>query len=149
MGDRLWRLYYTDGTTYSDADGPWDDAPPRGVAVLVTADPDVGRELDTGDFYVWWPDAPKPWAVDAAGLWDYLIETDHPEAHRRLSDLAFDTLTDAGVKFGRSMANPAFRDVYRRARDDDAFDAKSAWLPGEAAGIVAGLREPGDTIRRG
>lgn len=34
-----WRIYYSDGTTFSDEDGPWVIAPPKGVVCVVTLDP--------------------------------------------------------------------------------------------------------------
>lgn len=42
-----WELVYADGTRYTDADGPWRDAP-DGVQILVTHTPE-GRNLTYGE----------------------------------------------------------------------------------------------------
>lgn len=34
-----WRIYYSDGSTYSSVDGSWDNAPGKGVVAVVTLDP--------------------------------------------------------------------------------------------------------------
>ena len=34
-----WRIYYADGSTYSNLSGSWDDAPSRGVVAVVSLDP--------------------------------------------------------------------------------------------------------------
>lgn len=66
-----WRIFCSGGVTYSDADGPVEDAPGQGVLVISQADPDVGRELRYGhDFYVW--DGGRWLGVDQYGVWDYL-----------------------------------------------------------------------------
>jgi len=34
-----WRIYYSNGTTFSNRDGEWEAAPPLGVVCVVTLDP--------------------------------------------------------------------------------------------------------------
>jgi len=47
-----WRIYYADGSTFSDPDGPWDDAPADGVVCVVVRDEDFGRYVLNGlNFY--------------------------------------------------------------------------------------------------
>lgn len=123
----LWKIYYTDGSTFSDVDGAWNEAPARGVATLVTADPEVGRELDRGqEFYIWWPGAEKPWGVDYPGLWDYLVEIGAPEAEDFPSSVHWDDIVSQGVKLGRSMGNVEYRKLMQKALRDSDFEPKSA-----------------------
>lgn len=123
-----WKLYYDDGATFSDEDGRWEDAPHRGVLVLATEDPDVGRELDhgpRGEFFAWWPQATKPWGHDRIGILDYLAEAGYP-ATTRLADLSLEDWRAAGVKVGRSVDNHAFRATLAAAIDDPYLPPKSA-----------------------
>lgn len=49
-----WRIYYQDGSTYSDVDGPVEHAPCDGVQAIVQRDATVGREvLALKHFYAW------------------------------------------------------------------------------------------------
>ncbi len=123
-----WRLYYDDGSTFDGGDGTWEDAPHLGVITLVTADPDVGRELDhgaRGEFYGWWPGASKPWGFDRTGILDYLAAVGWPTS-TRLADLSLDEFGEAGVKVGRSVDNTIFREVMAAATSDLDFPPKSA-----------------------
>lgn len=123
-----WKLYYADGTTFSSEDGVWSDAPYRGVVVLSTEDPNVGRELDhgaRGEFFAWWPDATKPWGHDRVGILDYLAATGRPTS-LLLADLSLDDWRAAGVKIGRSLDNHLFREILLAAMDDPFLPAKSA-----------------------
>ena len=43
-----WRIYYDDGSTYSDATGPWKKAPTDGVACVAVAVGSHGRRILTG-----------------------------------------------------------------------------------------------------
>lgn len=122
------RIYYDDGSTFDDLDGSWEDAPHLGVVVLVTSDPDVGREFDhgaRGEFYAWWPGASKPWGFDRTGILDYLAECGWPET-THLADLSLDEWRQAGVKLGRSVDNDRFRAIVARAAADPDFPVKSA-----------------------
>ena len=47
-----WRIYYDDGTTFSNLDGRFEDAPSDGILGIVEADPEVGYVLYHGkDYY--------------------------------------------------------------------------------------------------
>lgn len=129
-----WKLFYDDGSTYSWRDGDWADAPYRGALVLVSSDPEVGRELDhgaRGEFFAWWPEASKPWGFDRVGILDYLTTQGWSET-TLLSDLSLADFRDAGVKLGRSVENEVFRETMRAARDDPDFEPKSAKTAREA-----------------
>ena len=48
----LWRIYYADGSTFSNEDGPWVDAPADGVVCVNFADEDYGKFTLNGlNFY--------------------------------------------------------------------------------------------------
>lgn len=47
----LWRLYYDDGSTFSDEDGPWEEAPPDGVLFAVQWQDGKKEVLSGSDFY--------------------------------------------------------------------------------------------------
>jgi len=106
-----WRIWYQEGT-YSDDDGPLDDAPGLGVLVIAQADPDVGRELRYGsDFYVW----DGRWlGVDEHGLWDYLARPGWKK-----------------VVAGRTVSPRKMEAAYRAALADPDLPPKSARLPDE------------------
>ena len=71
-----WRIYYTDGSTYSDRDGSPFDAPTDGVQIIAQEDPGPARgfqvdfkNLHGKDFFVW----DESWAcVDIVGLIQYI-----------------------------------------------------------------------------
>lgn len=51
-----WKIWYSDGSTFSDADGTPDEAPKSGVQVIHVADGRCGRRvLKLVDYYVWAP----------------------------------------------------------------------------------------------
>lgn len=103
-----WRIYYDDGTAFDSGLGSPESSPTRGVQALVQPDPDVGRVIEWGKDYYWW--LGDRWdGGDLFGLFDYL------------SQPGFKV-----VRFGRSMSNRAFREVYQRAVNDPAFPSKSA-----------------------
>ena len=91
-----WKIYYADGTVFTDADGTPYDAPSRGVVVITQADRQNGYRTCSGDYYI-----RQAWgweSCDANGLWDYL--------------------SDAGpktVKFGRTLANEQYEKIFLRA----------------------------------
>jgi hypothetical protein len=128
------KIYYGDGSTYSDEDGLFEDAPYLNVMILATEDPDVGRELDfgaRGEFYAWWPGKTKPWGFDRVGILDYLHEIGYPES-TYLSDLSLEDFKKAGVKIGRSIDNHEFRSVLQMVNEDPYLQPKSAISQREA-----------------
>jgi hypothetical protein len=111
-----WRIYYGDGTTYSQADGGLADAPALDVQAIVVPDDEVGRVVLTRHDYYWFESAGRPgpgwWGGDLFGLFDFLMRS-------------------GLVKFGRSIPTAQFREVYRRAVEDPGFPRKSAIKEGE------------------
>lgn len=111
MPEPEWRVYYDDGTTYDDGDGPPGQAPKQGVICTVHRDAEVGRQIITHyDFYWWNADAGCWWGGDIFGLWDYLTRPG-----------------EKVVLFGRSVPNDHYREIHRRAVEDADFPRKSAW----------------------
>lgn len=113
----LWKLYYDDRSTFSSDDGWWSFAPTFGVMALATAEPGVVREIDrkrpgTGDYYVWVPGEAKPWWVDSGGLEDFLIRTGVMKEGDSLESIPVSTKIAAGVKYGRSVDNATWRDLW-------------------------------------
>lgn len=113
-----WRIYYADGSTFSNAEGAPAEAPGLGVAIIVQLDEDVGRHLLCGwDWYHWHADHGQWWGSDLFGLQDQLT-SDRVDVVR-------------AVKAGRSMHTPEYRAIYARAVRDPDFPDKSGRLPSE------------------
>lgn len=117
-----WRLYYADGSTYSNEDGAWEDAPSTGVVILVVRDPTEtwGRWVMSGyappsksprgnDHYVKRPDSNEPWATDHEGR-DLFIAEGHPEAC---------------IKDGQNVDSEVWQEIQKRAVDDPDFPRHS------------------------
>jgi len=123
-----WRVYYADGSTFDDTDGPWEAAPSRGVMCVTAPSTKLGCRTPQGrNFYVMGLDG-QPYGMDWPGLWDHLIRIDSPEAHRPLRDVDLDALCDV-VKFGRMVAPEVFAPILVRAQNDPDFPARSARDP--------------------
>lgn len=77
-----WRIYYEDGSTFSDEDGtPW-DAPREGVEVIQHPEGKEGKWSLMGhsDYYVWEPER-CDWGWNWCNLYDlrrYLVRCKHP-----------------------------------------------------------------------
>ena len=95
-----WRVYYGDGSTYSDLDGEAWDAPTQDVQILVRPSNKGSRgfrAMHAKDAYVW---KNGEWCgVDVMGLWDYLLNTRGPTK----------------VIFGRWASDDTFDAIYKRA----------------------------------
>lgn len=111
-----WKIYYADGSTFSDLDGDPADAPAWGVEFILQADDlaapeSVGRLIESGsDYYLC---EGQEWVgVDLVGLVDHLAEM-------------------GIVKVGRTVPSSAWREIKRRALSDPDFPEKSAWRPAE------------------
>lgn len=104
-----WRIYYDTGDTFTNEDGMLEDAPSRGVLVIVQADAETGRSFWKDCDYYWW--TMGYWVGgDLAGLLDHLADC-------RL----------AKVLQGRTVPDRIYRDIVRRAVSDPDFPSKSAW----------------------
>lgn len=125
-----WTIIYDGGDTFSDTDGDWQDAPSRGVLVIVIEDETVGRQLAWGfDFYWWFPGQAGPSGGDLFGMRDYLTEIGSRHARADFNKISLDALAAEGIKFGRSVDNTVMRAALAQAASIEGFEPKSAWLP--------------------
>lgn len=108
-----WRIYYGDGTTFSDADGPAEKAPSVNVQAIAQVDAEIGRRLVSRyDFY--WFDDGSWYGGDFYGLFDYL-QRYQPSI----------------VKFGRALSRAKFEEVLRVAYTDPDLAPKMGTDPSE------------------
>lgn len=111
----LWKIYYDDGTTFSEDDGPIFRAPGWGVQAVVQTDETVGREiLQRYDYYLF--EGHRWSGINVDGLDDQLLNVG---IGRRC------------IKKGRAIDRDVFRLIYARAMSDPDFPRKSARLPSE------------------
>jgi hypothetical protein len=101
-----WRIYYHDGSTFSDDDGPAQDAPGLGVLLIVQWDGDLKRtEILHGDGprvvdWYWWED--DVWLCgDFSGMVQHIAESGWKK-----------------VLSGRNVRNETFRTAMKRASRD-------------------------------
>jgi hypothetical protein len=104
-----WKLFYGDGSTFSDADGAPSDAPSTNVqAIAQAADPAIGRRVCSRFDFYWYE---GEWhGGDLFGLFDYL---------QRVSPSI--------VKFGRVLPRLDFEAILNRAVTDPDLQPKTAW----------------------
>ena len=106
-----WKLYYGDGTTFSDQDGSPADAPAWDVQVIaMAADISIGRRTASNDYY--WFEHGQWFGGDFVGLIDFLARS-------------------GVVKFGRSIPRPKFEILLNKAVLDPDLPMKTATEPGE------------------
>lgn len=99
-----WRIYYGDGSTFSNEDGSAELAPCGGVIAVAWYDEDNRRRLAHGqDYYIF--DAGRWMGVDASGFWQYMGEP----------GFKF-------VKLGRMIGDLKFRSVMSKAMNDLPLD---------------------------
>lgn len=136
-----WRIYYGDGSTFSDEDGHPRNAPGENVAVIVRRHEVVGRALCARrDFYAFHDG--EWYGHDHIGLVDFAIRKGIAAVEGfeggttfRVYTTAVDfiglvyTLKDLGVvKLGRTLPNAVFTDIMARAATDPGFPRKSGRL---------------------
>ena len=108
-----YRIYYSDGSTYSDQDGAPEDAPARDVQVIVMEDKYHGWFTQAlHDYYVWDDRGQglRWWGVDLFGLYDYMIEPGYKR-----------------VLFGRTIERREFDEIMKLAHNDDYFPDKTSY----------------------
>jgi hypothetical protein len=136
MSKITWRIYYTDGTTFDNEDGPASAAPAIGVQVIAQADDTVGRVLVQGGDYYWMHQG-QWFGGDVAGVYAYLLSTGRllPGARFRHAFDLLEWMTGTGlVKLGEMLRPAAFVQIYHRAYDDPDLPPKSAFHPRERRG---------------
>ena len=111
-----WRVYFGNGSTFSDQDGSPYDAPRLNVMCVVGADPQVGRYMVSDKDAYWWVTLHGRWfGGDRRGEWDYLAF--HPGP--------------CVVLYGRAVADEEYNSAIAAALTDPDFPQKSAWGRGE------------------
>lgn len=107
-----WRIYYGDGSTWSDRDGPPEQSPALDVQVIVQMDPTRvllhGGSSNPFNGYFWFEDG--LWTIgDLFGLWDYLARPGWKI-----------------VRFGRSIDTAQFHETVKRVVADPDFPKPKA-----------------------
>ena len=68
----IWRIYYTDGSTFDSDDGEPEDAPCWGIAAISQKDADAGRCGVAGVDFYWWEIGDQFWSGgDLTGMSDH------------------------------------------------------------------------------
>ena len=110
-----WKIYYGDGSTFTDGDGLPQDAPCRNIQVIAQVSDVVGQTIIRNtDFYIFSEELGGWEGVDNYGLWDYL--------------------SDPGlkiVKFGRIVTNQRWYELQTVVKNDDYLPPKTAWFKHE------------------
>lgn len=117
-------IAYGDGWEFTSEDGGPEDVPGRGVQIIAQVHPEHGRQLviSRPDYgwggYYWWTE--DGWyGGDMIGMLDYLMEPGFKV-----------------VKFGRSVPDLQFREVLRRANEDERLPPRSASTKQEARWLM-------------
>lgn len=100
-----WKIYFADGTTFSNTDGPPELSPGLGVICVLSYDEDQRRKISHAEHYYSFNFEIGRWfAHDACGLWQYL--------------------SSPGVKvvrFGTFAGELVYRSVMLAAQQDPEF----------------------------
>ena len=115
-----WRIYYADGSTFSNLDGRVWQAPGVYAQAIVQVDDAHGFAIVSHhDYYVWDDKGGgyKWWGADWAGLMIYLM-TSGPKK----------------VVFGSWIERNEFMKVFKRASNDSDFPPKTGYNPEEYKG---------------
>jgi len=127
-----WRIYYGDGSTFSDEDGSPGEAPIVNVQVIVQPGKQTGRYWQAGsDYYVFWNDR---WVgVDIAGVLDFLVDCSLLEWGDEIdAAVIVQRAVNTGlVKLGRMMEKEAYYALLARANDDPDFPMRTGYMPDE------------------
>jgi hypothetical protein len=108
-----WKIYYDNGTAFSNRDGNVVDAPARGVQVIVQVDKYHGWYTETAyDYYIWDDrgEGHKWIGVDFVGVIDYIIEPGWK-----------------CILLGRTVSNKRFNEIFQKAKNDLEFGKKTAF----------------------
>lgn len=107
----MWRIYYADGSTIEDSEGPPTGERARGVQVILQDHPDVGWFLQTGsDYYI--QRNGRWYGVDIFGLFDFLMDSGQ-------------------VVFGRHITNTEYKAILNEALEDRELARKGGLLKQE------------------
>lgn len=107
----MWRIYYSDGSTFDSAQGAPEAARPTGVICIKQSNKMHGWIVTRMKDYYLWHDG-QWWGADTPGFWQFLFK---PGAKV--------------VLFGESVPDEVFQAVMSRATQDVDFGDKSARSP--------------------
>ncbi len=108
----VWRIYYDDGSVFTDADGSPYDAPRTGVQAIAQPNETVGWYILTSADAFYWEEEREGWnKADEYTKWDHLIRAKYPL-----------------LVFGRMMATPDYKKLVDKIR---AELPKQGWLQTE------------------
>lgn len=101
----MWRIYYSDGSTFDSTMGGPEGAPPFGFVCAVGYDETGARYIMHGwDHYQWDVDTAQWWGMDLCGLFDRLTR-----------NLVF------AYKQGRTVTKTDFQRIMQTAHTDPDF----------------------------
>lgn len=132
-----WRIYYSDGSTFSSLDGPIADAPKMGFICAVGYDESLNRYIQwEWGFYRYDLESLQWWGHDLFGIIDwailngvvvetfegnptYFICSDGIE--RDLYSLIYHLSDKYGIFQGRTLTRTEFNAIMQRAHQDSDF----------------------------
>ncbi len=110
-----WRVYYVDGTSYSNEDGPPESAPGSGVVAVAQQDAEVGVAIhQRNDYYVYAEQYGGWYGLDVFGFAQYLTRPGFKV-----------------IKLAESMTTEGYKQLIVDIRADPGLPAKSAQHPWE------------------
>ena len=110
---KWWRIYYGDGSVFTNEDGEPHDAPRTNVQVIAQDDWSMGAEMISEfDYYYWEPDTWGWYGADLFTVWDVLIRTKYPL-----------------IMFGRMMNKEEYKELSKRILAE-LPTPKTAWRRG-------------------
>lgn len=121
-----WKLYYEDGVAWSSDDGSWMDAPsPTGVVGLAIPHKDHGRQILTGDVYLFQEGHAEPQASDIFGAMSHLLNQGVMAPHEPLFKVPPQSMWDVGIYFGFNADNDHWAELWKWMVND----ADNTWPP--------------------
>ena len=110
-----WKIFYIDGTTFSNIDGNPEDAPGGSVQAIAQEDEVIGSAIHHGsDFYIWDKQYGGWYGMDHFGFVQYLIRPGKKV-----------------IKLAESMTTTGYRKLLDIIRKDPQLPKKSASYPWE------------------
>ena len=119
-----WRIFYSDGSTFSSEDGTPHEAPIDGVVCIVYPDEMVGRVIMHGWDWYYWVDEVDPW-VSPDGMENEEITQWWGSDKSGVDDRKRNGLSIKFVKQGRNATNTRFTFIMGMADQDPDVPPKS------------------------
>lgn len=119
----LWRIFYSDGRTFSNEDGSAKEAPDEGVICIVYPDELVGRVIMHGWDWYYWVDEHDPW-VGPETIYEEINQWWGSDKSG-VDDRKRNGLAIKHVKQGRTATNTRYSFIMGMADKDPDFPHKS------------------------